>query len=183
MDDTNAPQAPTPPAPDPRPTGRGFSPFMASLFTLLGTALGIIGSIATTAIGAHYTAKEHADDRAEMRAKERREALTKTYSAAISALRTYEDEALRLQDSKDPADHDLKAAPSVLALTPKDVGALLDLMGSKEAISDYYVALWDFSMIRAQKEGPDRTKAFGRFAEARQRFIEAARADMESHRF
>jgi len=74
--------------------GSKKEPWNPALVALLGTALGIVGSLATTAVSAHYTTNDHAVDRAEAARKERRERLTMVYTSAFNVLKAYQQQKI-----------------------------------------------------------------------------------------
>jgi hypothetical protein len=143
---------------------------------LLGTALGIIGSMATTAIGAHYTSAEHQQDRTEARDKERRDALIKTYAATIVALRGCESEALRFSTSQDPA------RPIVGVGTddpvPDEIRAALELMGNPRANHAFSLVAGAYFVLRHAAPGSKRVDASSHFIESSEAFVDEARKDL-----
>lgn len=142
---------------------------------LLGTALGIVGSMATTAVGAHYTSKEHVDDCAEARAKDRREALTKTYTAVVVALRGAEGEALRFSQSHDPP----TPMGVKIDVVPDDIRAALELTGSPEANMALGLVAATYLGLRFSKaQSPERVDASSRFVTASEGFVDEARKDI-----
>lgn len=161
----------------------------ATMAALLGTALGIAGSIVTTAVGAHYTSTEHMADRAEARAKERREALTNTYAGAIALLKErvfrvsiYVNEQMEL--AKPPAPEVIEKRPPDPKQEKQDeLVNLLELTGSKEAVAAYDDAFLKLHQILDKPLGAERQKAIEVVDDAIEHFSEAARKDIQSDRF
>jgi hypothetical protein len=175
MDVTARPPTAEPPV---KPNGRGISAITGALIALVGTALGIVGSICTTAIAAHYTAKEHLEDRAEARAKDRREALTKAYTAALVSLNDLEREAVRFQNSKDPPPEGEVQYRTV----PADIAAALELVGGPAAVKALHQASSDYVSIKITKaQSSDRYVAVAKFVDSCAGFVAAARKDLEAN--
>jgi hypothetical protein len=146
---------------------------------LLGTALGIVGSIVTTTIAAHYTAKERAEDRQEVRAKDRLAAMTTTYSRALKVARTYGDQVFhwKLRHATPPT-WDPSLESELI-----DVGSLLPLMGSKPAVDAFDDLVVRIDLMRSRKAtglAVATDEEAKEFLAASGRFAEEARKDLQS---
>jgi len=141
---------------------------------LAGTALGLLGAVATTMIGAHYTSKEHMADRAEAREKERRDALTKTYTDIIIALRTVEGEAAHFSNSQDAA----TPIGTIVQPVPNELLAALELTGSPRANLAFTQVTSSYFYLRHAPPGPKRVEAGANFIIASESLVDEARTDL-----
>jgi hypothetical protein len=174
--------------PSPEPEARGPAPpplerqLNATTAALLGALLGIVGGIATTSIGAYYTSKEHAGDRAEARAKDQRDNVVKAYLAAINALHVLDQEATRWNRSDDPIVDFAKQMPK--RLISYDVTTPLRLFGSVAAIKAFDRATYDFDMmLSTMPHMPERTGRVVGFSNDVFKFGDIARAEIQADRF
>ena len=185
MKEPPAPAAPAPPAVAPPPTTpppgdkKGISPAAAAL---LGTVLGIAGSISTAVVAAHYTAGEHLADRAQARAKEHRDAVAQTYKRAASVLWVVHNTVQkrftgRVAPASDAPSNELGENEV------RDVETAIAMIGSKAALDAFTRAASNIFMMIEVGKDPSRAdgaaEADAQFYKTYWAFVALARAELE----
>lgn len=144
----------------------------------MGAGIAFVSSISTALVTAHYSAQEHARDRAEARAKDRKASVAATYIAALKVVRTYEAMALNAK----PGEPAPPRNPE-LEREARDADALLALTGSHAALVNFArIVFFAQAAVGAAAERPKGSDAWVDISvlETRcQQFEQEARADME----
>jgi hypothetical protein len=135
------------------------------LAALIGAALGVIGSIATSGMTGHLARQQRLEDQALTQRKERREALTRTYTKAIDAMKVYQQQKTALQIGLPPLDE--------LARNIRESSTMIQLTGSDRAYKAFG------AVIASTNEVANRHGTFAETDPALEEFISAARADIE----